>query len=76
MRVNVLHSVEEKKGNCSIAFQFCEYPDKEYGYRFIWKNQEGKLMAHRGQARIPDLETIYQLKTKAAKAGWLGICER
>ncbi|HET8888080.1 MAG TPA: hypothetical protein VFQ41_04185 [Candidatus Angelobacter sp.] len=51
--------------------------DPEQGYRFIWrKPPEGKLQPARGQARIPNAETLFELLRKATEAGWFITCER
>lgn len=57
-----------------LCFQWCRYlhPDgsMEEGYRFIWKTEDGKLLAHRGQARIPSVEVALMLIKKAQNEGW------
>ncbi|MFJ5692109.1 hypothetical protein [Providencia stuartii] len=73
-RVHVIDSVEDKHGDWTLCFQYCVYDygdnTKDYGYRFIWKKPDGKLQAARGQARIPDIDTITRLIEKAKRLGW------
>ncbi|MFA3056922.1 hypothetical protein [Acinetobacter pittii] len=74
-RVHVIDFVEEEyESGWVLCFQWCLYDyengKKDKGYRFIWKNPEGKLQAARGQARIPDINAIHILTEKAKKAGW------
>lgn len=77
-RVYVRDSVEKKYENqWTLCFQWCFYDyengnpeSNEEGFRFIWKTPEGKLQAARGQARIPNMETIMELIESAKKQGW------
>lgn len=78
-RVEVVHSVSINKGthgglHHELCFQQCIYHfsvgGPEEGYRFIWK-RNGKLLGHRGQARIPEIWDILQLLSLAVKAEWL-----
>ncbi|GAA4770601.1 hypothetical protein GCM10023219_16570 [Stakelama sediminis] len=58
----------------SIWLQWCDYSENtdnsETGYRFIWKDPEGKMQPHRGQARIPNLYLADALISKARLQGW------
>lgn len=58
----------------TLCLQKCRYihgnGDEEKGYRFIWKDPNGRLQAHRGQARIPSLAIAQKLMEEAIKAGW------
>ena len=58
----------------TLCFQWCLYDyengETDKGFRFIWKTPQGKLQAARGQARIPDIETIHELTEIAKKEGW------
>lgn len=74
-RIVVMNEVNKKypQWNSELCFQRAVYAydkDPEMGYRFIWRN-DGKLLAHRGQARIPDKATLLELIDRAEKAGWL-----
>jgi hypothetical protein len=75
-RVQILNnaevSVPEAEGY-KLCFQWCRYVhenDLEYGYRFIWKAPDGKHLAHRGQARIPNVTLLASLVQTAVKEGW------
>ncbi len=61
-------------GDWTLCFQECTYNyddgSSEDGYRFIWRRPNGSLQAARGQARIPDGQTLYLLLEAAAHAGW------
>ena len=67
----------EIESSARLCFQWCTYHYEDPGlqpagtYRFIWRDPTGRQMAHRGQARIPDAQTLYQLLRKAKEAGWL-----
>mgnify|MGYP000977597172 CR=1 FL=1 len=62
------------KNEWTLCLQKCKYihgnGDVEEGYRFIWKDPDGKLQAHRGQARIPSLAIAKKLIEEAINAGW------
>lgn len=57
-----------------LCLQWCRYnyPDgaSREGYRFIWRDNNGKLQPYRGQARIPSLQMVQQLLSRAAQNGW------
>ena len=42
----------------------------ERGYRFIWRDDQGKLRPQRGQACIPSLDIAKELIDKARREGW------
>ena len=73
-----IHNEVSTAGNTKgwvLYFQKCtyHYDDKIYseeGYRFIWRRPNGSLQAARGQARIPDAETLNRLLAAAGQAGW------
>ncbi len=48
-----------------LCFQQCRYVYNdgsiEEGYRFIWRDPNGKLRPQRGQARIPSLDVVCKL---------------
>lgn len=75
--VKIIEEVQNGSiGHWSLCFQLCEYyyddGSSETGYRFIWRRPDGSLQAARGQARLPNLQSIHELMALAAKAGWLG----
>lgn len=49
-----------------------EYSDRPYqaGYRFIWKDPEGRYITARGQARLPSLALAEELMNQARAEGW------
>ena len=62
-------------GKRHLYFQKCEWQysngiPSEYGFRFMWRDQCGKLIPHRGQARIPSKQDIDRLLNFAVQAGW------
>ncbi|MBS1535264.1 MAG: hypothetical protein JST78_09315 [Bacteroidetes bacterium] len=76
-RVRIINEVSADEPNdWQLFFQWCEYiyddGGSEYGYRFIWRRPDGSLQAARGQARIPDINSINELMELARVAGWLG----
>ncbi len=79
-RIDVIEKVNiDYPNKWSLYFQWCKYiyddEKSEFGYRFIWKDDDGKFHASRGQARIPSLNDMNILISKAKDAGWLGIVE-
>ena len=65
----------QRDGKRHLHFQECvwEYDNghaPEYGYRFIWRDGNGKLLCHRGQARIPSKTEMDNLISLAKQAGW------
>lgn len=73
--VRVHNEVSEgQPGDWTLCFQECTYNyddnSTEEGFRFIWRRPDGSLQAARGQARIPDAETLYRLTDAAIQAGW------
>ena len=75
-RVQVLNSVETEpfSDGAKLCFQWCRYlysnNDIEHYYRFIWKDKNGRLRAHRGQAGIPSMKVLEGLTKKAKELGW------
>ena len=58
-----------------LCFQLCSYiyddgSETEEGFRFIWKDPQGKMLPQRGQARIPSLDDLRKLVDQAIKEGW------
>ena len=79
--VQIINEVRDGKLNeWNLCFQWVQYhynngDDTEFGYRFIWRTPENRLQPARGQARIPDSDTIYRLIEKAKRDGWFRNCE-
>ncbi|MDI6762840.1 MAG: hypothetical protein QME83_07395 [Thermodesulfobacteriota bacterium] len=76
--VDVLKQVKTNhpEGEWNLCFQKCIYNydgngESEEGYRFIWRDQNGNLRPQRGQARIPDKNTLMSLIKLAEEDGWL-----
>jgi len=67
------------EGDWRLCFQWAEYTyddgSSECGYRFIWRDSDGKQRPQRGQARIPNAEDLLLLLSKAAAKGWFVSCE-
>jgi len=57
-----------------LYFQYGTYVydknNSEQGFRFIWRDPEGKLQPARGQARIPSKKDIFELLALASKEKW------
>ena len=73
-RVQVIEEARlDEKEETTLCFQWCQYVyddgTSEHGYRFIWRN-EGRQMAHRGQARIPSISDLERLVAQARREGW------
>ncbi len=78
--VQIHKSVEVGKPNdWRLNFQYVTYhydaDPPEMGYRFIWRRPNGHLQGARGQARIPDAETLFRLLAKASAEGWFVAIE-
>lgn len=80
-RVHVIHETtldsDVPPDEWTLWFQWCRYlfddGEMQYGYRFIWKRPQskgGSLQAARGQARLPSIENIRLLTSKAQAEGW------
>lgn len=77
-RVQVINEIaydESKVGNdWVLCLQWCRYiyddGTMQVGFRFIWRREDGKLQAARGQARIPSLEMATDLMNRAKELGW------
>lgn len=62
-----------------LCFQWCHWRywqtrtgtpmGEEYGYRFIWRHENGHLMT-RGQARLPSYRVTQALMAQAHQARW------
>lgn len=73
MHIQILKSTEREVGTKKLCFQWCRYLSETeiaHGYRFIWKDASGKLLAHRGQAAIPSIRIANELIETATKEGW------
>lgn len=56
-----------------LCLQRCRYMQPEgprEGFRFMWRDENGGLIAQRGQARIPSLAVARKLMAMAEQAGW------
>jgi hypothetical protein len=56
MNIAVIHEVWSDTVGAQLGLQWCEYPfpsGTQYGYRFIWRDDQGRLQPDRGQAVIP-----------------------
>ncbi len=57
-----------------LCFHWAEYNyddgESEKGFRFMWRDSKGNLLAHMGQARIPNPTMLFELIHKAAAEGW------
>jgi len=74
-KVKILNEVStENTNDWNLCFQKCEYiyddNSTEIGFRFIWRKPNNRLQPARGQARIPDEETLYLLLEKARDNKW------
>lgn len=74
-RVQVLEEVSsEIAGGWALCLQWCRYVydngTLEQGYRFIWRRPDHSLQAARGQARIPSINVMKDLISRAEAAGW------
>lgn len=74
-RIQVVNEAQYSFENgWKLCLQHCRYVyndgNLEEGYRFIWRDPTGKLVAHRGQARIPSLDIALKLINEAIRAGW------
>lgn len=59
-----------------VTYHFDDGSPSEHGYRFIWRRDDGTLQPARGQARIPTAADLFDLLSRAAAAGWLGVAEQ
>ena len=70
-RVQIINEISNEHRLC---LQWCRYfyddGAMEHGYRFIWRKEDNKLVAARGQTRIPKLADIQHLMEKAKTEGW------
>ena len=63
-----------KPNSWDLCFQKVQYVESETkktpGFRFIYRDQNNKLLPQRGQARIPDLKTASAMIAVAEARGW------
>lgn len=80
-KIKIIEEVPKKLKikDWNLCFQWCQYlydnGENEYGYRFIWRDENNKLKPQRGQARIPSLTEMQNLLDEAKSDGWLGVIE-
>ena len=71
--VQIVEETRLEESESTLCFQFCRYiyenGELEEGYRFIWR-RDGRLLPHRGQARIPSMRDLEKLVAQAKRAGW------
>jgi hypothetical protein len=76
MRVQVIKEAKSsvKPNSWQLCFQWCLYVydngTSQNGYRFIWRQPDGKLQPARGQARIPSINHALTLINEAKETGW------
>lgn len=72
--------IEGDEDEWQLCFQWVTYNYEDArpqdGYRFIWRRPNGNLQPARGQARIPDAETMFKLIRAATGAGWFVSVEK
>lgn len=73
--VKVIHEVSKVySSGVRLCYQFCKYihdnGQVEDGYRWMYRNQQGKLLAHRGQARLLNMQVQLELIGKSIAEGW------
>lgn len=74
-RVRVIKEIKSgHPDDWRLCFQWCQYlfddGGSEYGFRFIWRKENGHLQGARGQARIPSVKVIERFLKQAKKEGW------
>lgn len=80
--VKVIHEVKrhEVENKWVLCFQYCKYVydanTSETGYRFMWRQPNGKLLSAKGQARIPKMSDLLYLVSKAMEQGWGNLEEK
>jgi hypothetical protein len=78
MDVVVIHEVWTETVGAQLGLQWCRYsfPHRPlYGYRFVWRDEEGRLLSELGPALIPRAAWIFELIQKATDAGWFVSAE-
>jgi hypothetical protein len=74
-RIDIVREIRpQHPGEWGLCFQWGRYrfdDDRvEYGYRFVWRRDDGTLCAARGQARIPSIKEAKALMDAATLDGW------
>jgi hypothetical protein len=74
--VAVHHEVQRtEQDGWILCFQWCTYNysdgrQPQDGFRFIWRDPQGRLFTGRGQTRIPSARHLSELTEAASRAGW------
>ncbi len=81
MNIPIIHEVTHgNPDEWALCFQWVRYNFDDQpprpGYRFIWRDEQGRLQPERGQARIPSAAELFLLIQLATEAGWFITCER
>jgi hypothetical protein len=78
MNIKVAYEVWSDTVGAQLGLQWCQYPfpsGAQYGYRFIWRDDQGRLQPDRGQAIIPTAALMFELIQKATAEGWFVTAE-
>ena len=78
MNVNVIHEVWTESVGAQLGLQWCRYAFPQlpqYGYRFVWRDDEGRIFEQGSPALIPRAAWIFELIQKATDAGWFVTAE-
>ena len=78
MNVTVIHEVWTDTVGAQLGLQWCRYPFPEgaiHGYRFIWRDEQGRLQQDGTHAIIPRAALVFELIQKATTAGWFVTSE-
>ena len=77
VNVKVFSEVKVPQGlpGWHLCLQWCGWEfrpqrQRDYGYRFIYRDNTGRIRPQRGQASICDLAIMTQLMNMATAAGW------
>lgn len=73
--VDPIHEVGMESDGWELCFQWglWHFDDGStaHGFRFIWRDPDGRMKPYRGQARIFQVEDILELLHRAGSEGWL-----
>jgi hypothetical protein len=78
MDVVVIHEVWTETVGAQFGMQWCRYSFSQlpvYGYRFVCRDEGGRLLPESSQALIPRAAWIFELIQKATDAGWFVSAE-
>jgi hypothetical protein len=78
MNVTVIHEVWTDTVGAQLGLQWCQYAYPtlpQYGYRFIWRDEQGQMYPELGSALIPRAAWMLELIQKATEAGWFVTVE-